>query len=82
MGLKGGVGGGQRDASVSDFDDEVGEFKAVEDGTCGGCHVTREPVDGSSAGVEVHLSQPFLQQPFQPRHSSFSSLLCTLPLFH
>lgn len=57
MRLEIGVGGGEGNASVADFDDEVGEFEAVADGACGGGHVAGEPVDGSSAGVERHVSQ-------------------------
>lgn len=56
VGLEVGVGGGKRDASVSDFDDEVGEFETAEDGAGGGGHVAGEPVDGASAGVEGHIS--------------------------
>lgn len=56
MRLKIRIDGGNRNTSVSDFDDEVGKFKPVTDGACGGCHVSWEPIDESSAGVEVHFS--------------------------
>jgi len=51
-----GVGGGERKSGISDFDDEVGDFETVADGARGGGHVAREPGDGSSAGVERHVS--------------------------
>lgn len=54
--LEVGVGGRQGDARVADFDDEVGELEALTDGASGRRHVSGEPVDGSSARVESHLS--------------------------
>ena len=51
-----GVGGGERNASISDFNNEVGKFETVADGACGRGHVAGEPADGSSAGVERHVS--------------------------
>lgn len=68
LGLKVGVSGGQRNASVSDFDDEVGNLKALTNSSGGGRHVSREPVDHSAAGVEAHFSQPFLYESLQPSH--------------
>lgn len=64
MGLEVGVGGGEGNASVAEFDDEVREFEAVADGACGGGHVAGEPIDGATAGVEGHVSetQTFLHQ--------------------
>lgn len=50
------IGGGERDAGVADFEDEIGNLEAVADGAGGGGHVAGEPVDGSAAEVERHLS--------------------------
>jgi len=54
--LEVGVGGGEGNASVANFDDEVSEFEAVADGTCSGGHVAGEPGYGSAAGVERHVA--------------------------
>lgn len=58
LGLKVLIGRGQRNASVTDLNDEVGELEAVTDGGGGSSHVAWEPVDGSAAGDELHLCQP------------------------
>ena len=57
LGLEVVAGGGERNASVANFDDEVGEFEAVSDGARGGGHVAGEPVDGATADGESHLTQ-------------------------
>ena len=57
LGLEVVAGGGERNASVADFDDEVGEFEAVSDGARGGGQVAGEPVDGATADGESHLPQ-------------------------
>lgn len=49
------VGGGQGNAGVADFNDEVRHLQPLPDGPSGSRHVAREPVYGSASGVETHL---------------------------
>lgn len=49
------VGGGQGNASVANFNDEVRHLQPLPDGPSGRRHVAREPINDSASGVEPHL---------------------------
>lgn len=52
-------GKGTTDPRVADFNDEVSNLEAVADGSSGGGHMAREPVDDPAAGIEPHICYPF-----------------------
>lgn len=60
VGLEVLVGGGQGNAGVTDFYNQVRHLEALPYGACGRRHVAGEPVNGSASGVERHLPQALL----------------------
>lgn len=62
------IGRGQGNSGIPNLDDHVRELQSMANGTYGCSHVAGEPIDGSTAGGELHVSKSLLHDSVDPSH--------------